>query len=169
MLKKIVLALLTLLLTVGIIPAARAALEGGTYLPQVYNQPLPTATPSPTATRTPTVTPTATQVAVNVEIIEVKSPGTLEETVVIQNKGSRAADLTDWKLTARINPPEAPYYFPEFELAAGKTVQVWTKSGTDTATNLYMDRNAAIWDKEGNCIRLRDDESPSQLVDEYCY
>jgi len=161
--KKTLLVLVALLLTAGMIPAARAALGGSTYLPQVYYQPLPSATPSPTAT------PTATQVALRVEIVEVKSPGTMDEVVVIQNLGNRTVDLTDWKLTARRNPPTNPYFFPEFELAAGKTVQVWTKSGTDSTTNLYMDRSAPIWPKTGDCIRLRNDESPSQLVHEYCY
>lgn len=103
---------------------------------------------------------------VQITFIEYNPPGNdVEgEYVQIENKGSASADMTGWTLEDAANHT---YTFPSFTLGAGNTVQVWTKSGTDDATNLYWGSGSAIWNNGGDCADVDDDQA--QLVDQYCY
>ena len=121
-------------------------------------QALPTNTPTktPTPSRTPTRTPTATspapaQIKITF-ILYAPTNGTLEEYVRIQNLGGTAQSMTNWTLrdeSAHI------YTFPAFTLGPGAQVQVWTKSGTNSATNLYWGSAQAIWNNAGDTAFLR--------------
>ena len=86
------------------------------------------------------------------------------EYVRIENSGGRPADMTDWTLRDDANHV---FTFPTFTLNAGASVRVWTKSGTDTATDLYWGSGAAIWNNTGDCAYLRD--SVGAAIDTYCY
>jgi hypothetical protein len=165
--KNIWLILVVLLLAASILPIARAALDSSVYMPLVFKYPTFTPTVTPTVTLTPTVTPT--QIPISIEITDVIDPGTTNEYIVIQNKGTRPVGLEDWKLTSLMNENMPPYFFPNFTLEAGRTVQVVTRSGTNSATVLYMGRDEPNWLEDGDCAILRDDSSPSIKMDEFCY
>jgi hypothetical protein len=140
------------------------------YLPLIVGsqtaQPIPTATATvtgaPPATATPTATPTtpAPTAQVQITFIEYNPDGddVLGEFVRIENTGSAAQGMTGWTLrdeSAHI------YTFPSFTLPSGGSVQVWTKIGTDTATDLYWGSGAAIWNNTGDTATLQDDQGQS--------
>jgi hypothetical protein len=83
---------------------------------------------------------------VNVSIVGVIGAGTVaNERVVIQNMGSEKIDLTGWYLEdnkgVSYNFPQSP----QLTLFPGATVQVHTKSGTDTLPDLYWGRTEPVW------------------------
>lgn len=129
------------------------------YLPAIFNPPptptlpptpLPTATqPGPTATPTPTVAPANVRIAF---ILYGPTNGPLEEYVEIQNTGGTAATMTNWTLSDESN---RIFTFPTFNLPAGGLVRVWTKSGTNTSTDLYWGSGQAIWNNNGDTAYLR--------------
>ena len=82
----------------------------------------------------------------------------------VDNSGGSAADMTDWTLSDEANHT---FTFPTFTLNPGAFVRVWTKAGTNTATDLYWGRGSAIWNNSGDCAYLRD--SVGTLIDTYCY
>jgi hypothetical protein len=101
-----------------------------------------------------------------ITFIEYDPPGSdVEgEYVRIENLGGGAADMTNWTLRDEANKV---FTFPTFTLSPGATVQVWTKSGTNTTTDLYWGSGSAIWNNTGDCAYLRD--SGGTAVDTYCY
>jgi hypothetical protein len=103
---------------------------------------------------------------VHITFVEYDPPGSdLEgEYVRVENLGGSAADMTDWTLRDEANKV---FTFPAFTLDAGATVQVWTKSDTNTSTDLYLGSGSAIWNNTGDCAHLRD--SAGTPVDTYCY
>ncbi|MBP8056851.1 MAG: lamin tail domain-containing protein [Chloroflexi bacterium] len=142
------------------------------YLPFIANPPptptftltpTPTRTPTATATtantptpsRTPTRTPTSPPPA-NVRIIHITyDPPGIDldgEFVRIKNIGGTAATLTNWTLR---DLAAHVYTFPAFTLPAGGEVQVWVKSGSNNATNLFWGLELAIWNNTGDTAELR--------------
>lgn len=103
---------------------------------------------------------------VRITYIEYNPPGddVQGEYVRIQNYGGRVADITSWTLRDDANHV---FTFPTFTLYTGAAVQVWTKSGTNTATDLYWGSGSAIWNNTGDCAYLRD--STGTPIDTYCY
>jgi phosphatidylserine/phosphatidylglycerophosphate/cardiolipin synthase-like enzyme len=101
-----------------------------------------------------------------ITFIEYDPPGSdVEgEYVRIENLGGSAADMTNWTLR---DEADHVFTFPTFTLSPGATVQVWTKSGANTATDLYWGSGSAIWNNTGDCAYLRD--SGGTAVDTYCY
>jgi cardiolipin synthase len=104
--------------------------------------------------------------AVQITYIEYDPPGddVEGEYVQIENFGAPAADMTDWTLRDDANHV---YTFPTFTLNAGASVRVWTKAGTDTATDLYWGSGSAVWTNTGDCAYLRD--SGGTPIDTSCY
>ena len=86
------------------------------------------------------------------------------EYVQIHNQGASAANMTNWTLCDLANHC---YTFPAFSLNPGSAVKVWTKEGTNTATNLYWGSGSAIWNNTGDTATLRD--NIGILVDQYVY
>jgi hypothetical protein len=86
------------------------------------------------------------------------------EYVRIENVGGGAADMTDWTLRDEANKIST---FPTFTPSPGASAQVWTKSGTNTVTDLYWGSGSAIWNNTDDCAYLRD--SGGTAVDTYCY
>jgi hypothetical protein len=103
---------------------------------------------------------------VQITFIEYDPPGSdVEgEYVRIENLGGSVADMSDWTLRDEANKV---FTFPAFTLSPGAAVQVWTKGGTDTVTDLYWGSGSAIWNNTGDCAYLRD--SGGTAVDTYCY
>jgi hypothetical protein len=62
--------------------------------------------------------------------------------------------LRGWQLT---DSAGHTYTFPDFTLFAG-TIQVYTKTGSNTATTLFWGRSDAVW-KTGSVVSLLDYQS----------
>jgi hypothetical protein len=93
------------------------------------------------------------------------SPGNpLDEYVLLQNFGGAVQELTGWTLRDLAG---RTFTFPIFTLPVGGTVIVWTKSGTNTATDLYWGSGTAIWNNSGDTAYLRD--ASGNLVSTYSY
>ena len=169
------LLLVNALLTAGIdrsLPLANGdvTITATVFLPAVLRNwpPTPTYTPTPWPTSTPLPTATSPPPPPDVRItyIEYTPPGddVQGEYVRIQNYSSTAANMTSWTLRDIANHV---FTFPSFTLSGGGTVRVWTKSGTNTATDLYWGSGAAIWNNTGDTAYLRD--AGGTLVDTYTY
>jgi hypothetical protein len=158
-------ALLTLAALV-LITAASLALSEPIFFPVVYKQPTFTPTPTPTATATPT--PTATpQAAVMITHIEAdpSGPDIEGEFVTVKNQTGQSVNMTDWTLKDRTS---VTFAFPDnFSLGSGKSVDVWSKEGTNTSSDLYWGLSSPIWDNVKDCGYLYDEDD--DLVDEFCY
>jgi phosphatidylserine/phosphatidylglycerophosphate/cardiolipin synthase-like enzyme len=103
---------------------------------------------------------------VQITYIEYDPPGddVQGEYVRIENLGGSAANMTDWTLRDESNHV---FIFPSFTLAPAGTVQVWTRAGTNDASNLYWGSGSAIWNNTGDCAYLQD--GSGEMIWTYCY
>lgn len=132
--------------------------------------PTPASTPvpptdttiTPTATNTTTPTPTGTKLpptltVPNVWIMDIEydpPEGDVEgEYVLLENVSNEIKHMAGWTLRDEAGHV---YTFPAFSLARDEQARVWTKTGTDTATDLYWGSSTAIWNNEGDTAYLRD-------------
>ena len=76
------------------------------------------------------------------------------EWVKITNGGSESVVMTGWSLSDEEN--KHVYRFPSFMLPSGSVVTVFTGSGTNTATRLYMRFGRAVWNNGGDTATLKD-------------
>jgi len=129
-----------------------------TPIPTVTVTPAPTTTPVPTITPVPTATETSIPSPADIKItfIEYNPPGidAEGEFVRLENMGTTAHDMTNWTLRDAVN---TVFTFPAFTLQPGASVEVWVKSGTNTATDLYWGRGSSVWTNTGDTATLRDD------------
>ncbi|MBN1763316.1 MAG: lamin tail domain-containing protein [Methanomicrobia archaeon] len=127
-----------------------------------------TTTPTPEQTLTPTLSPTPTA-------IETPTPAPTEENrvyisdldlqnewVKITNTGTSPVTLTKWKITD--DGAKHTYIFPSFTLSSGATVTLYTRPGSDSATELYWGSGSSIWNVEGDTATLYD--ASGDLVDQ---
>jgi hypothetical protein len=137
------------------------------YLPVVQkpeNTPTNTATPLPP---TPTSTPQPPPADVRIVTILYNPAGddVQGEYVQLQNFGGSTAVMTGWTLR---DESSHVFTFPSgFSLAVNAAVRVWTKSGANTATDLYFGSAAAIWNNTGDTAFLRN--GSGQTVDTCSY
>jgi len=103
---------------------------------------------------------------VRIAYIEYDPPGddVQGEYITIENVGIASTNLTGWTLRDEANHT---FTFPSFSLNSGATVNVWTKAGTDTATDVYWGRGSAVWNNTGDCAYLSDETGA--LVSTHCY
>jgi endonuclease G, mitochondrial len=117
-----------------------------------------TATP---VTATPvTVTPVIGGITIP-SILYAPTTGATNEYVVIHNGGSSAVDMTGWTLRDAANHV---YTFPSFSLTAGADVKVWTKAGTDSATDVYWGSVQAIWNNTGGDTAILQDALGAEVT-----
>ena len=76
------------------------------------------------------------------------------EWVKITNGGSESIVMTGWSLSD--DGDKHVYRLPSFTLPSGSTVTVFTGSGTNTATKLYMRFSRAVWNNGGDTATLKD-------------
>lgn len=76
-----------------------------------------------------------------------------EEWVEISNLGDMDEDLTGWTIEDEQNHT---YMFQGFTLKAGASVKVHTGIGKDTSSDLYWNKNAPIWNNNGDVATLKD-------------
>jgi len=128
-----------------------------TRTPTPTDTPVPTPTPTPTPSATPTRTPTPTPpYRSDVRIVYVEYASYQNEHVLIQNLGNADQDMTGWTLHDEDNHV---YTFPDgFVLRIGLEVRVWTKSGSDTYSDLYWGQRSGIWSSSGETATLRDSQ-----------
>lgn len=116
----------------------------------------PTSAVSPSI---PTGTPQSVSFSTDLRITQVVRTSPLvfsddEEHIVIENGGAKDQDMARWMIT---NDRLDTYRFPAgFVLPAGASVRVWTKSGTDTETDLYWGSEKEVWGGQGGTAYLRD-------------
>jgi hypothetical protein len=135
---------------------------------------LPTSTPTPTGTlptstptrtSTPTITPTPSE-EVSIRFIEYAPDNNpLDEWVEIKNNRCANVGMEGWTLN---DENKNVYTFPKFTLTCLASVKLWTKSGTDTITNLYWNRTEPVWNDHGDCAYLHDPDL-EEPVDVLCY
>jgi len=90
------------------------------------------------------------------EIVSVTATGVLDnEAIVIQNIGDPALPLSGWTLK---DSQGSSYTFPELTLYPGGSIQVHTRSGTDTATDLFWGRSEPVWES-GELAALYDTQN----------
>lgn len=132
-----------------------------TYLPLIEKPEEPTATPTATVPPTPTTAPANVQITLIV--YNPAGDDVAGEYVRIENKGGSVATMTGWTLS---DDDGRVFTFPVFNLAAGASVQVWTKAGANNASNLYWGDSLSIWTNTGDVAYLR---NGGTLVDSCSY
>ncbi len=118
---------------------------------QCVNPAAPTATPAPNS---------------SVYIVGF-NPSSVPESdyVIIKSDAPSTVDLTGWWMKAESE--SGRYDFPTgFLLASGKTVNVRSGVGTDSATDLYVGASYSIWTVSTNCAYLR--YKDGTLLDKRC-
>jgi phosphatidylserine/phosphatidylglycerophosphate/cardiolipin synthase-like enzyme len=121
----------------------------------------------PQTTPPPTPSPTPSPVSGRADIVSIDyapSTGTLDEYVRLRNPDPTPVTMTNWRLS---DAAGNTYTFPSFTLGGYAEVRVWTKSGTNTASNLYWGRNQAVWNNTGDTAYLH--RSDGVLVATYGY
>ncbi|WP_318210995.1 MULTISPECIES: lamin tail domain-containing protein [unclassified Streptomyces] len=106
--------------------------------------------------------PTQAQAAGSVHLYKIyyDSPGTDRrsntslnaEYVQIRNTTGAAVNLRGWTLTDAANHK---YTFGNFVLGKGKIVTVRTGRGTNSATNVYQNRGAYVWNNDRDTATLK--------------
>ncbi|MEV5847412.1 lamin tail domain-containing protein [Streptomyces sp. NPDC051985] len=87
-----------------------------------------------------------------------------KEWVDVTNTARRAVDLDRWTLTDEAGHT---YTFRHFRLDGRSTVRVHTGEGRDSATDVYQDRRAYVWNNDRDTATLRNDRD--RTVDEFSW
>jgi hypothetical protein len=109
----------------------------------------PSATPASDVAASPAVA-----IGVTIDYIEFDPPGDdlQGEFVRFRNSGTSTMNMTGW--TLRDEGAKHMFVFPAFSLAPGADVQLWTKSGTNDAKNLYWNSRRPVWNNTGDTAVL---------------
>jgi hypothetical protein len=145
--------LLGLLIALGVVVAARAALQSDVFFPQVFRS-LPTP-----------VVPTPTPVP-GIFIIEINfdpQGNPIDEYVTIRNQNRDVEDRAQWVFMEGwiLRDEEGhEFEFPRFTLLPLTSVRVWTKAGQTDATDpanvqMYWNLTEPVWNDHGDCAYLR--------------
>jgi hypothetical protein len=87
-----------------------------------------------------------------------------KEHVVVENCDTTPVELRGWTLRDRSGHI---YTFPNFTLGSKGAVNVWTKRGPNSQTDLFMNRDAPVWTNTGDVAILRD--QAGQEISRYDY
>ncbi len=109
---------------------------------------LPT-NPPPVQPQVPVETPSSEKL---VEIQDVQGPGDLNnEMVLLRRLGDGDLRLTGWRLEDQSGKI---FTFPELVLNKGGSIRVYTRTGQNSALNLYWGLNQAVWQAGGTVLLL---------------
>jgi competence protein ComEC len=117
---------------------------------------------------TATQTPTGEQLVV--ETVQADAPdddreNLNEEYVVFRNAGNDPLDLSGWTVT---DAADHTYTVPDgYTLGSGETVTLHTGSGSDSATDIYWNADAPIWNNGGDTVRVRNASGMVVLEETY--
>ena len=103
------------------------------------------------------------QVWVDPDCCRPAAPGT-QEYVCFTNRGGARENMTNWTVRDEANHT---YTFGSFGLGPGATVRLHTGHGADSATDVYWNRNSAVWNNDGDTVYLHD--KVGNLVDSHSY
>mgnify|MGYP003749551391 CR=1 FL=1 len=132
-----------------VLPAPPPALAAVTPQTETHTPP----PPAPTATATP---PPAGDALI--EIRSVIGAGDLAyEVVLLKRLGEGNLLMTGWRLEGEHGQSFVFPSQPELVLFKDGAVQVFTREGDDTATEVYLDRTEPAW-RSGETIRLIDSQ-----------
>ena len=166
-------------LVLGIVVVAQASVLNDIYMPVIYVG--PTITPIPTATPKPTDCLRQDFHGQNLKVcftdIDQKpTTSKLDEFVEIKNLENSPVDMEGWRIASDFSGELFKYDFPKFTLNSQKTVKVWTKIGTDSSTQLYMNLTENLlaengehgfWKNNEDCGYLKNDSR--QTINSFCY
>ena len=156
-------------LVLGIVVVAQASVLNDIYMPVIYVgptiTPIPTATPKPSDCLVQNFHGQKLKVCfTKIEPKPTTSP--LDEWVDIKNIGGGTVDMTGWFINS--DSPAGKYFFPDgFEIKTGQTVKVYTKKGTNGASQLYMNRTEEYWKDNKDCGYLKNESR--QTINSFCY
>ena len=161
--------LIAAVIVLGVVVIAQASALNSYYMPLVYNE--PTITPTPTATQKPSDCLVQyfheQKLKICFTAIDYKpTTSPLDEWVDIKNIGGGVVDMTG--LFINSDSSTGKYYFPDgFEIKVGQTVKVYTKSGTNGASQLYMNQTQEFWKDNKDCGYLKYESR--QTINSFCY
>ena len=117
----------------------------------------PTAAATPTRPApTPTSPPPVVAEKISLAISNVNYPGQRQrESVVIANEGD-AVELKGWTLASQRG---TAYTFPNVTLFRDTFINIYTTSGADVSTDLFMNRGDAAW-QVGDVVTLARNGQP---------
>jgi hypothetical protein len=123
-----------------------------------------TATPViPQETAGPTETPLPADARL-IEVVSIVGAGDLrQEVVLLRRVGEGNLRMVGWKL---VGEHKNTYTFPdqpELILYKDGAVQVYSRDGTDTVTEVYWNRSEAAW-RSGELVRLLDPQGNERAV-----
>ncbi len=149
-------------LTAEIVSSTATAAVLPTSTPTATEGTPPSATVPPSVTAAPTNTPTSTlpPTAVNaqVSILRVMGAGDITtEGVEVQNNGA-VVDLSGWTLS---DGGQNTYTFADQRFFTNGRLVVYTRTGDDTPSAKYWDRQSAVW-VSGATLTLSDREGRVQ-------
>ena len=166
-------------MVLGIVVIAQASVLNDIYMPVIYVgptiTPIPTATPKPTDCLVQNFHGQKLKVCfTDIDYKPTTSP--LDEWVDIKNIGGGTVDMTGWRIVSD-SSTNFKYQFPDgFEIKVGQTVKVYTKSGTNGASQLYMgltqdfcdeNNNNCFWKDNKDCGYLKNESR--QTINSFCY
>ncbi len=128
--------------------------------PAVTEPSLPTL-PVETAGPTETLPPASQPV---IQIVSVVGAGDIEqEVVMLKRAGAGNVSMVGWKLRGEHNNTYTFPAQPELILFKDGAVQIYTRAGTDTVTEVYWNRSKAAWNS-GELIRLLDPQGTERAT-----
>lgn len=162
--------LLALLIALGSVVVARAALVEIFYLPLVLSGNPIIPTPKPTSTpNTPCLSLKTTGLCITGIDFNPYTGGPLNESINLRNISSSSVDMEDWRISSDSHGKEFKYTFPAFTIGSNGSVKIWTKQGADDSNDLYMNREEEYWNDITDCAHLMNDADPREKIDSICY
>lgn len=158
-----------IVMVLSVVIIAQATAINNYYMPTIYVGPTITPTPTPTQKPTECIVQNfpVSQLKVCFTDIDYKPTSSpLDEWVTIKNLGNNAVDMEDWRISSDSGNK---YEFPAFTLKTGQTVKVWTKTGTNSSSTLYMNRVTEFWQDNSDCGYLKDSSDPRRTINSFCY
>ena len=168
---------LAAVMALSVVIIAQATAINNYYLPIIYVG--PTITPTPTPTQKPTecivqVFPVSKLKVCFTDIDYKPTTSPLDEWVTIKNLGNEAVEMEGWRIASDYSG-DFKYIFPEYTLKTGQTVKVWTKSGNNSSSELFMSppagalKEQGFWKDNADCGYLMDNSSPRRKINSFCY
>lgn len=80
-----------------------------------------------------------------------------DEYVVIQNTSGAVLDVSNWTLRSSARLGDGTLYIPDgVTIASGDSLRVHVGAGINTASSIYLDQSAPIFNNTGDVVYLRD-------------
>lgn len=89
------------------------------------------------------------------------------EHVVVRNTGAATLDLSGWTISDAAPLRPHVFQFSQVQVPPRGEVRVWTRAGSNTASDLYWNLGSAVWNNPGDTAVLRDAQGAE--ADRYSY